>query len=101
MINDLKKAKDKVEVLLNKYPPTRDCDKKLWLAYLFEYHNLQGLIGKDNYIKLRNLILNSDTVTMESVTRCRRKFQEQGLYVGTKRNEKLKEQEFVRDFFSK
>lgn len=97
MINDLKKAKDRVQFLLSKYPATRDCDKTLWLAYLVCYHDLKNQLEKDGYESFKKLLLSGDTCTMESIRRIRQKFQEHGFYVGTKRKFKMKEAELVRE----
>ena len=99
MIKDLVKAKDKVESLLKSYPECRDNDKLLWLAYLVVFHDLREILGEEAYVKFRELLLNEDTVTMESIRRVRQKFQEEGKYVGTKRKHRLKEETEVRDFF--
>lgn len=40
--------------------------------------------------------MDENTPTMESITRCRRKYQESGLYVGENRKERLQEAEDVR-----
>lgn len=97
MIEDLKKAKDRVAYLLEKYPATRDCDKTLWLAYLVLYHDLRKLLGEAAYEKFKSLLLNKDTVTMESIRRMRQKFQEDGKYLGAKRKFKLEEEKLVRE----
>ena len=99
MIKDLVKAKDKVESLLKSYPECQDNDKLLWLAYLVVFHDLRKTLGEEAYVKFRELLLNEDTVTMESIRRVRQKFQEEGKYVGTRRKRRLKEETEVRDFF--
>ena len=101
MKKDLLKAKDRVEYLLSTYPKTQDCDKRLWLAYLVKFHELDQILGADAYKKFCNILLDKDTVTMESVRRVRQKFQEHGKYVGTKRKQKLEEELEVRNIIRK
>lgn len=97
MIKDLLKAKDRVHWILENFPDTRDSDKLLWLAYLVIFHGLKDKIGTDNYLRLRTIIMDTETCTMESITRCRRKIQESGLFEGENRAQRLEEQEQVRD----
>lgn len=100
MINDIKKVHGKVEMILEKYPQTRDSDKLLWLGYLVLFHDLKTLLGDDSYAKFRDLLLSENTPSMESIRRTRQKIQEEGKYLGTERIKKLrdKENELVRDW---
>lgn len=74
--------KKKVWKVMETHPATHDSDKLLWLAFLCIHHNLQGVIGKATYVKLRALIMDEDTPTMETVRRIRQKFQEEGHFRG-------------------
>lgn len=87
----IRTTKHKVEELLEKYPPLRDSDKLLWLAYLVRYHNLKAHLGDEAYSHLKEIIMDTNTPTMESIRRVRQKLQEQGKYVGEKRKERLEE----------
>ena len=98
MVKDLVRVKDRVEVILDEFPATRDCDKLLWLAYMSIYHDLKREIGHVAYIKLKGLIMDKNTATMESVRRVRQKFQEGGKYVGEKRKYRMDESERVREW---
>jgi len=98
MIDGLRTIKDIVGKLLNDYPVLRDSDKLLWLAYLNYRHELRSIIGEEAYIKLKTVIMHEDTPTMESIRRIRQKYQENGLYVGEKRQERLVESECVKDW---
>ena len=100
MSDSIKYASSKVQILLAKFPQLRDSDKLLWLAYLCHYHNLRNEIGLENYEKLKTIVMNEKTPTMESITRARRKIQENGLYQGNKRQERLEEEQNTRDLFS-
>lgn len=97
MIKDLLKAKDRVEHILKEYPTSRDSDKVLWLAYLVMFHDLRKILGPTAYADFKAILLNEDTVTMESIRRMRQKFQEDGKYVGTKRKFKMEEEKLVRE----
>lgn len=51
--------------------------------------------SRSPYDVLKGIVLNKGTASMESLRRVRQKFQENGLYVGTKRKNKLDESELV------
>ena len=90
-------VRDKVEQLLFEFDVLRDNDMLLWLAYLNRYHKLRELIGEANYQVLKNIILDSETPKFESIRRSRQKIQEAGVYQGKFRDERLGEQENVKD----
>lgn len=91
------KTKDRIEWLIKNYEELRDDDKKLWLAYACKYHDLKETLG-DKYKNFKSFLLADDFPTFESVTRIRRKFQEEGKYHGTKRKQKLESAEDMRDW---
>lgn len=99
MISDLGKVKTKVEYLLDKYPATRDSDKMLWLAYIVIFEGVKSLFNKKQYEEFKKKILNAPTP--ESLTRVRRKFQEQGLYVSENREERMREAQKVSEWSQK
>lgn len=84
----IKKVSDKVEQILKTSTECRDSDMILWLAYCVNNHDLINVLGLDSYNKLKKFIRNYDIPNVESVGRARRKFQEQGMYLGTKQKEK-------------
>lgn len=100
MIKDIERVKDKVEYLLQEYPHTRDSDKSLWLGYLKVFHEADKKLqmAEDPWGALIRLIHSPECCTMESVRRVRQKFQEQGMYLGTKRQERVTEAEAMRDY---
>jgi len=99
MLENLIKCKDRVEYLLSTQPETRDCDKTLWLMYLFTFHNLKSIDHTSTpSLRLTEVLLASETPTPESIRRIRQKYQESGLYVGTKRKQKLEESDKVRQW---
>jgi hypothetical protein len=77
MLSQVKSNRDKVKTILEKYPETRNSDKLLWLAYMCFYKELKFIIGEENYVKFRALLLQESTPTFESLTRARRKIQEE------------------------
>lgn len=104
MLSDLvkvrDKVRDKVEYVLKTFPSSRDSDKKLWMFYMSEFHNLPRILrsSRDPYFSFSNLLLDESTPTMESIRRVRQKFQQDGLYLGSKRLVKLEEEKRVRDW---
>ena len=100
MLDHLVKTKDKVGYLLENYPPLRDDDKKLWLAFLNVFCDMKIKLENDPnpYLVYKDIILNKDTPSFESLGRVRRKFQEVGKYVGEKRQERLEEASNVKDW---
>lgn len=83
-------VKERVEALLKANKPLRDDDKKLWLAYLISYHDLKNRLNNsdDPYETLCDVLIE-DVPAIESIRRCRQVLQENGLYLGDKRREKL------------
>ena len=75
-LEGLKTNKDKVFKLLSEWATLRDSDKKLWLSYMVHEKGLKEKLGEDAYMKLRKIILEKDTPTFETLSRCRRKIQE-------------------------
>jgi hypothetical protein len=59
-------------------------------------------MGKEAYMKFRSWFMDSDIPSMESIRRCRQKWQEEGHFEGTKRAKRMAEVpgtvEFIRDF---
>jgi hypothetical protein len=77
IVKDLKTVEGKVHQILQKYPATRDSDKLLWLAYNSLYNNLKSVIKSGEYDQFKQWILSPDTPIFESLSRARRKIQEQ------------------------
>lgn len=98
MIRDIKKVKDRVYYILERYPQCRECDKKLWLAYQIVFHNLKDVLGSQAYERYKAMLLSSNFPTMESVRRVRQKYQEEGLFLPSERvlAAKREEREAVR-----
>lgn len=69
----------KVEKILQISPETRESDKILYVAYLVLYHDLAKKLGSKFHI-VRDILLNSDTPSMDSVSRTRRILQSSGKF---------------------
>lgn len=76
-LEGLKNNKEKVKKLLTEWAVLRDSDKKLWLSYMVHEKALKERLGTKAYNELRKIILEKDTPTFETLSRCRRKIQEQ------------------------
>ena len=92
ILNRLKKMKDKVEYLLQKYPNSRNSDFYLIILYIRKF--IPELAGFFRYIPY-NIIKKYDGL-FESIRRCRQKIQEEGRFLPTdpevlKRRRKLAE----------
>ena len=86
--------KDRVLKILQDYKSTRDSDKKLWLAFMVNHHDLRKELGDKSYRKLREIILKKETPTFETISRIRRKLQE--IYEQI-RGENYKEKQLLAD----
>lgn len=71
-----------VEIILSKFPETRNCDKLLTLKY---WQHVDGLPMKDenSVSAFKNAFLESST-SMESIRRARQLIQEEGKLLPTK-----------------
>lgn len=67
---------DKVRSLLAKYPETRDNDKLLWLSYCVVYRGLRNFMTDEQYQSFKNWLMLPHTPMFESLSRARRKLQE-------------------------
>jgi hypothetical protein len=94
---EIRNHKHRVEKILKKYSSTRDCDKKLYLAFLEDECGLSNTIGANAFFKLLEFFKQENVPTMDSVGRVRRKFQEQGLYVGQAKAARDAQQEAVKE----
>lgn len=91
-ISDLKKVKDRVEYILQNYPSAKGDDNILIWRYLLvfcpsvrmTYREFQDLMGIPSF---------------ETITRCRRKLNEAGLYLPTSRTvrKRRRREEIIRE----
>jgi len=109
MTEGLMTCQDKVQTLLIKFPVLRDSDKKLWISYLRHFCGLEKAMNKkvlyhknhrnDPYEIMKSIILQDSTPTMETITRARRKVQENFPSLkGEKAGERSKEAEKVKEW---
>jgi len=77
IVKDLKTVEGRVHLILQKYPETRDNDRILFLAYHSLYNGLKDVIKTGDYQKFREWILSPDTPIFESLSRSRRRIQEE------------------------
>lgn len=73
---DMKTYKHKVKYILTVYPETRDSDKKLWLRFMCIAKDLHTEINFGTFENFCDLLLDKETPTFETLSRCRRKIQE-------------------------
>ncbi len=72
------KAKDKVKILLTKYPHFRDSDTKLIAAYWFEELKRKGFNPDEmSGMDFLHYFAKSKLTNSETIHRCRRKTQEE------------------------
>lgn len=100
MLSDLKKVKDRIEAILKAYPETRDSDKLLWLAYNCKHNGLRNLFkGTLEYHNFKAWLLKDETPVFESLSRARRKHQEeQKCLAGNARHKRLDEADVMRQW---
>lgn len=71
-----------MEYILQHYPSTRDSDQEL-ITMVWWYYHRQNIIQSEG-----KWFINMSTIRElekpESITRCRRKFQEEGQYIASK-----------------
>ena len=73
---DLKKTRERVSYILDKFPHTRNCDLHLISKYMKEFHAINRL---DEWAARATEV----KVSFESIRRVRQKLNEQGLYLPT------------------
>ena len=95
---ELKNLKEMVGFCLEKYPETRDSDKKLWITYMTQFQGLAKINNAHSpYMYFIDLFMDEKNPSMESIRRIRQKFQENGQYAGEKRALKMEEAGKVKD----
>jgi len=97
----MRKVKNQVFQTLKEYEITRDCDKMLFLAIMAKYYRLKEFLGDDHYRKFRMWFLHENIPSVESIRRCRQKWQEEGHFVGEKRQKKLEEADRTKTFIQR
>lgn len=81
----LAKMKKQVIDILHNHPEARDDDKLLQVLLLKKFYD----------VKVIEDLLDKKVPSLESITRCRRKIQSEGLYVGNKATQQARAEEEV------
>lgn len=82
MLSDILSIQDRVKYVLEKDPPCRDNDKRLWLQCMVKFYKLRHVLAgsrnnrQDNVQTFIDWFMHSNVPSMESVRRCRQKLQE-------------------------
>lgn len=80
MLEQIKSVRAQVKYCLEKDPPCRDDDKRLWIQCMLRFHGLRtalsGLRGQRAVDAFVDWFLDGDVPSMESVRRCRQWLQE-------------------------
>lgn len=93
-LKEFKSVKDRVKYLLLKYPHLRDNDNKLVANYWFFELKDRGVNLSDiSASELLNLFSNKKLSSFESISRCRRKLQEENEILRGKSYQKRKAEE--------
>ena len=89
-------VKKKVEQVLKQHPNTRDSDTKLAVMVWWENHKELFTVIDGKYLIDAKVIPQLERY--ETISRIRRKFQAEGMYIGSKkvRQERLEREEGVR-----
>lgn len=103
-VNEIKELADKVKVLLQAHPHLRDSDKKLvaniWVLDVTSIHNT-GIENITSY-QLLNDLAEGKLTNHDSITRARRKVQEQNPSLrGSRYEDKQKEEKDTRKHINK
>jgi hypothetical protein len=86
-VEELRTCKAKVANILDVDARARDCDKYLYLVYLWRYTNIKE-VQVSNFEELAKFILDDKIPTYESIRRVRQKLQEEGKFWGEKREKR-------------
>jgi hypothetical protein len=94
-VKEIKQVRTRVEEILKELPQARESDTLLY----FEFHEkeIKNLIGGGNYYLLRHFLNSHGTAKYESISRSRRKIQEEGLYLPLNHDERKLEAERMRE----
>lgn len=96
MLTDLIQVQDRIKFLLERYPEVRDNDKLLWLAYNCHFTHLKEVVATGEYKNFRDWMLKEDVPVFESLSRARRKVQEENSELAGDKQKRLKEEKKVR-----
>ena len=98
MLSDLKLVQDRVKFLLERYPEVRDSDKLLWLAYNCHFNNLKEVTLTGEYVHFKAWLMREEVPAFESLSRARRKLQEQFPEFAGDKAKRMSEEKKVRAY---
>lgn len=100
MLKSIINVASNVEHILRESKEARDDDKVLWLYYVITHHELRKVFETAKpYASFQQWFLNESPL-FESITRARRKLQEENPHLrGTKRQKRMEEEVKVRTHF--
>lgn len=98
MLSDYVKVQDRVKFLLERYPEVRDSDKLLWLAYNCHFNNLKEVTYTGKYENFKAWLLREEVPVFESLSRARRKIQEENPELAGEKTKRLIEEKKVRSY---
>ena len=100
-LEGIKGALHRVKAILELSPAARDDDKLLWLAYVNQYFGLKRKLGDTAYNSFKEFLLNNDLPSFESISRARRKNQEEHPSLrGFSYEERQTEEKKIKDYFN-
>lgn len=98
MLSDYVKVQDRVLFLLERYPEVRDSDKLLWLAYNCHFNNLKEVTLTGQYAHFKSWLMREEVPVFESLSRARRKLQEEFPELSGEKAKRLQESKKVRAY---
>lgn len=94
----LTRAKDNLPTLFKNWPASKDNDIYLVILYWIAYDGIALKIGGEAANILANLALKGMLTNPETITRARRKFNEQGLFLGENHEDRASQQVDVKEW---
>jgi len=98
MLSDLKLVQQKVKFLLERYEEVRYSDKLLWLAYNCHFTNLKEVASTGRYINFKEWMMREDVPVFESLSRARRKIQEENPDLSGEKGKRILEARKVAEY---
>lgn len=93
-------VQDRVKFLLEKYPEVRDNYKLLFLAYNCHFNNLKEVVSTGKYENFKAWFLRDETISADTISRARRKIQEDFPELSGEKEIRLQDEKKVRQYFA-
>lgn len=94
---DLTTVYDEVKHLLRTKTELRDNDKLLWLEYIEKFTSVSSAVKTGDWSLFKSSILDVNTPMFESISRARRKIQEDYPYLAGNKIKRLEIEKEVKD----